>query len=272
MTSPESTSAFKPKSGLGAASEANAAAKSFKNQRTVSVLIPAYNEAERIGATIAAVRLIPGVTEIVVVDDGSSDETAQRAETAGADVVLRQENRGKGAALQAAYLLSTGEILLLVDADLGASANEAALLLEPVINDAAGMTIATFPVGAGSGGGVGLVVGLARWGIRRLTGRTMTAPLSGQRALRRQLIADVGGFAAGWGAEVALTVGALQANYQVREVPTSMSHRVTGHNLTGILHRGAQFIAVAKILWQMRTASSSRKEENSTGAVIKRNG
>ncbi len=258
---------FKPNPLPAAGSGANTASQSFGTQNTVSVLIPAYNEGERIGATIAAVRLIPDVTEIVVVDDGSSDDTAQRAETAGADVVLRQENRGKGAALQAGYLLSTGEILLLLDADLGDSASEATLLLEPVVRGAAGMTIATFPTGAGRGGGVGLVVRLARWGIRWLTGRTMTAPLSGQRALRRQLIADVDGFAAGWGAEVALTVGALRANYQVREVPTSMTHRVTGRNLTGILHRGSQFIAVARTLWDIRHIKGSSMASEASSSV-----
>src|SRR5579884_2681143 len=74
-----------------------------------SALIPAYNEAERIAATIAALRSIAsqiGLEEIVVVDDGSQDDTAARAEAAGADVVFRRANGGRGAALQAAFALS----------------------------------------------------------------------------------------------------------------------------------------------------------------------
>src|SRR5579862_9891882 len=102
----------------------------------ISVLIPAYNEADRITATICAVRDLAEQIQVVVVDDGSTDDTATRAEAAGADVVLRQANAGKGAALQAAYEISSGDTLLLLDADLGASAREARLLLAPVLNGA----------------------------------------------------------------------------------------------------------------------------------------
>jgi glycosyltransferase involved in cell wall biosynthesis len=124
----------------------------------ISVLIPAHNESERIAATIAAVRSLASrgrIGEIVVVDDGSTDDTAARAEAAGADTVFRQDNRGKGAALQAAFALSSGDVLLLLDADLGDSAAEAEKLLAPVLSRTADMTIATFPVLPGRGGAWG---------------------------------------------------------------------------------------------------------------------
>lgn len=217
----------------------------------ISVLIPAYNEADRIAATLAAVCSFAEemhVREIIVVDDGSTDDTADRAQAAGADVVFRQENSGKGAALNRALALAQGDILLLLDADLGATATEAVRLLGPVVSGAADMTIATFPRHAGKGGGVGLVVRLARWGIARLTGQTMQAPLSGQRTVRRRVLEDAGGFAEGWGAEVALTVSALQNNYRVLEISTQMSHRVTGRSPTAILHRAQQFVAALRVL------------------------
>ena len=217
----------------------------------ISALIPAYNEAERIGATIAALRALPDVAQIIVIDDGSHDDTSRVAEAAGADVVLRQANAGKGAALQAGLELATFSVLLLLDADLGATAGEASLLIAPVLDGMTDMAIATFPVGAGKGGGVGLVVKLSRWGIRKLTGRTMAAPLSGQRAVRRDVVLDGGGFASGWGVEVALTVGALRQGYRVLEVPTAMTHRVTGRSLSAILHRGAQFAAAARVLLRL---------------------
>lgn len=219
-----------------------------------SALIPAYNEVDRIAATIAAVGALPSLAqsgEIIVVDDGSTDDTAARAEVAGADVVLRQWHQGKGAALQAGLAISRGDILLLLDADLGSSASEAEKLLLPVISGAVDMTIATFPVVPGSAGGFGLVVRLARWGIRRLTGRTMAAPLSGQRAVKREVLIEVGRFAHGWGAEVGLTVAALRAGFRVLEVPTNMTHRVTGRKPADIRHRAAQFTAVAQTLLRM---------------------
>jgi glycosyltransferase involved in cell wall biosynthesis len=228
----------------------------------ISVLIPAHNETERIGATLAAVRKLPDVTQIIVIDDGSQDDTARVAEMSGADVVLRQPNAGKGAALQAGLELASCPVLLLLDADLGETAGEASKLIAPILEGRSDMTIATFPVRAGKGGGVGLVVKLSRWGIRKLTGRTMTAPLSGQRAVRRDVILDCGGFASGWGVEVALTVGALRQGYRVLEVPTQMTHRVTGRSLSAILHRGAQFAAAARVLlrlWRPPIPSPARK-------------
>ena len=129
--------------------------------------IPAYNEADRIAATLAAVQSFAAEThiqEIIVVDDGSTDDTADRARPAGADVVFRQQNSGKGAALNRGLALAQGDILLLLDADLGASATEAVRLLGPVVSGAADMSIATFPRKPGTGGGVGLVVRLAALG------------------------------------------------------------------------------------------------------------
>ncbi len=232
----------------------------------ISVLIPAYNEADRIADTLAAVRSFAAemhVREIIVVDDGSSDDTVERAQAAGADVVFRQQNGGKGAALNRALSLAQGDILLLLDADLGATAIEAVRLLGPVVSGAADMSIATFPRHTGKGGGVGLVVLLARWGIRRLTGQTMQAPLSGQRAVRRQVLEDAGGFAEGWGVEVALTVNALQNGHRVLEISTQMSHRVTGRSPAAILHRAQQFVAALRVLLHLgvlRPKSSSAPE------------
>jgi len=235
----------------------------------VSVLIPAFNESERIAATIEAVRQI--VTsdrlEIIVVDDGSDDATAAAAESAGADIVLRQRNAGKGAALRAALQLACGETLVLLDADLGATAAEAQKLLTPLLAGEADMTIATFPVRPGRGGGAGIVVRMARWGIRSLTGRIMTTPLSGQRALRRTALDSSGGFANGWGVEIALTVRALWRGFRVSEVATEMDHRVTGRSASAILHRMAQFSAVVRVLiglWFVHRRDGGRKAQANT--------
>jgi len=228
---------------------------------TVSVLIPAYNEAERIASTIRAIQTINGITEIVVVDDGSTDGTAQIAEQAGATTVFVKENGGKGSALNIAAKLAIGDILLLLDADLGDTATEAACLLPPVTSGQADMSIATFPVIPGKGGGVGLVVRVSRNGISRLTGRVMQAPLSGQRAITRALLTATEGFAEGWGVEVALTVRALWANLRVVEIPTSMSHRVTGRSREAISHRAAQLVAALRTLNNLKQLKSAGKAE-----------
>jgi dolichyl-phosphate beta-glucosyltransferase len=91
----------------------------------LSVVIPAYREADRIASTVAQVRTdLSGPVgaadlQIVVVDDGSDDDTADRAEAAGADVVLRRRpNRGKGAAVRAGMLAAEGRTVAFTDADL----------------------------------------------------------------------------------------------------------------------------------------------------------
>jgi glycosyltransferase involved in cell wall biosynthesis len=220
----------------------------------ISILIPAFNESDRIADTIRAARAasVPHDTEINVIDDGSSDNTAAVAEEAGADTVLRTQNGGKGAALNSGLQLATGEILVLLDADLGSTASEYVKLTAPILAGEADMTVATFPARPGRGGGMGLVVRLARWGIQKLTGRQMLSPISGQRALKRSVLLSSGGFASGWGVEIDLTVRALRSGFAVLEVATEMDHRVTGRSLNDIAHRAAQLWAVAVVLMDLR--------------------
>lgn len=84
----------------------------------VSAVIPAYNEAARIGAVLEAVLAAPSIQEIIVVDDGSTDETAAVAARHGVRVVRLSKNCGKGAALAAGAREAKGEVLLFLDADL----------------------------------------------------------------------------------------------------------------------------------------------------------
>ncbi len=223
---------------------------------TVSVIIPAFNEEDRIGDTLQAIKSLEGIDQVIVVDDGSTDGTAQAAEKAGADVLRLPANLGKGGAMNAGSRAACGEVLLFLDADLGDSAGEASKLLGPVLADDADMTIARFPEVPGKGGGFGLAVGLARLGIRELTGRTMQSPLSGQRAMKREVWKRVGGIAPGFGAEVALTIDALRGGFRVLEVPAEMTHRVTGSDWNGIRHRARQFVDIARALVQRRTRSA----------------
>lgn len=214
----------------------------------VTALIPAYNEVDRIAETIDAARGITGVTEVIVIDDGSTDGTFNEAHNAGADRVIHMfVNSGKGAALLAGVKIAKSELLLLLDADLAASAAAASTLLEPVLEDRTDMTIAVLPPVKGSGG-FGWAVGLARWGIHKFTKRTMQAPLSGQRALKKEIIDRMGGFDPGFGVETGLTIDAIRMGYRVEEVPVDLAHRSTGRDIRGFLHRGRQFKDIARAL------------------------
>lgn len=105
----------------------------------LSVVVPAYREADRIADTVHEIRAAlselddAGDLEIVVVDDGSGDDTADRAEAAGADVVVRSyPNRGKGAAVRQGVLASHGRTVAFTDADLSYAPDQLLLLLEGV--------------------------------------------------------------------------------------------------------------------------------------------
>jgi glycosyltransferase involved in cell wall biosynthesis len=225
---------------------------------SVAVVIPAKDEAERIDATVRAVRRLPGVRHVVVVDDGSLDATGPRAAAAGAVVVRHPQNRGKAAAMEtgaarvarldAGSGSNAASVLLFVDADLGDSAAATSVLVGPVLDGSADMTIAVLPPQRTAGGGRGLVVNLSREGIRRATGWTATQPLSGMRCLTREAFEAARPLAPGWGVETGLTIDLLSAGYRVLEVPCDLHHRVTGRDLRAQLHRGRQYRDVARAL------------------------
>lgn len=98
----------------------------------VSFLIPAYNEAATIGEVLRRIALLDLDAQVIVVDDGSSDETAAIAEAGGATVV-RQANRGKGAAIRAAIPLIEGEIAVIQDADMEYDPAEVPGLIDPIV-------------------------------------------------------------------------------------------------------------------------------------------
>lgn len=221
---------------------------------TIVALIPAHDEAERIARTVRAAASVEGVSQVLVIDDASADDTAALARDAGATVIRLERNAGKGGALNAgAYRLGDDvDIVLLLDADLGDSAAQGAALLGPVIAGEADMTVAMLPKPPGSGG-FGLVKALARWGIRRLGGGfEANAPISGQRALNKRALTAVRPFERGYGAEVAMTIKALGAGLRVVEVATTMTHAATGRDIAGFTHRARQFAHVARALARAR--------------------
>jgi glycosyltransferase involved in cell wall biosynthesis len=219
-----------------------------------AVIIPAANEADRIAATVKAAAALPGVDLVVVVDDGSRDQTGRVARAAGARVVRHSRNRGKAAAMEtgaeAVRLLdddATPRHLLFLDADLGRTAAAAAPLVEPVRAGEADMTIAVFTTRVKLGGH-GLVVRLSREGIRRATGLELAQPLNGQRCLTRAAFEAARPLAHGFGVETALTIDLVRKGYRVTEVEVDMAHRATGTDWRAQLHRAIQLRDVARAL------------------------
>jgi len=207
----------------------------------LAVVVAAYGEEDRIGATVQALHeAFPG-SLVVVADDGSPDGTAAAAERAGAQVVRLARRTGKGgAASQAAEvaLASAPELVLLCDADLGASAARLEPLLRAVESGDGDLAVAVFARRVG--GGFGIAVGFAHWAIERLTGLDLRAPISGQRAMRASVLEAVTPFAPRFGMEIGMTVDAARAGMRVVEVEVDLEHRATGRTLRGFVHRFRQ--------------------------------
>ncbi|NLO89670.1 MAG: glycosyltransferase family 2 protein [Clostridia bacterium] len=216
----------------------------------VSVIVPAYNEEEKIMDTVNALHKISGINEIVVVDDGSEDSTALKAKEAGAKVIILPKNQGKGNALNEGAKHVTGDIVVLADADLGDTAVEIEKLIEPVAHGRADMSIAKITATKGSGG-FGLVKGLSRFCVRFFTGKELSTVLSGQRAMKREVLKELLPFASGFGVEVGMTIKALKQGYKITEVPVNIKHSETGKDLKGFIHRGRQFSHIFKVFFSL---------------------
>jgi glycosyltransferase involved in cell wall biosynthesis len=226
----------------------------------VAVVIPARNESDRIQATVAGAAGLRGVDLVVVVDDGSTDDTAGLAGDAGAMVVRHSRSRGKAAAMEsgaeAVRLVETTAApgtagpprhLLFLDGDLGATAAQAGPLIEPVRAGDADMTIAVFTDRVRQGGH-GFVVGLSGAGIERATGWRPAQPLNGQRCLTRAAFELARPLAAGFGVETALTIDLLRRGMRVTQVEVPLAHRATGNDWHSQVHRARQFADVARAL------------------------
>jgi glycosyltransferase involved in cell wall biosynthesis len=213
--------------------------------KSLAIIVAARNEADRIGATLAALRgALPGA-DLWVADDASTDGTAEAAMAAGAQVVSRGRPHGKGANVGAAAEAALGAepapaLVLLCDGDLGDSAAELAALVGAVERGECDLAVAAFSRSVG--GGFGVALGFARRAIRRRCGLETTAPISGQRALRAEALRAALPFAHGYGMEVGMTIDCVRAGYRLREYELDLSHRATGRSLVGFVHRARQLL------------------------------
>src|SRR4051812_6301572 len=210
----------------------------------VVVIVAAHNEADRLPATLDALGEAFAGARVIVADDGSTDATATLARAAGAEVVSTGRDIGKGGAMTAAARRVDGfPLVVLCDGDLGASARHLPALADAVRDGRADLAVATFARRVG--GGFGLALGFARWAIRRLAGLEVEAPISGQRAMRGEVLSVVVPFAPRFGMETGMTIDAVRAGFRVAEVPLDLEHRATGRTLRGFWHRGRQLADIA---------------------------
>jgi glycosyltransferase involved in cell wall biosynthesis len=221
------------------------------------VIVAAHNEADRIGATLEALRTaFPGAT-VVVADDASDDGTAEVALARGAEVLSRGRPHGKGANVTAAVeaalshpAAAAASVFLLCDGDLGASAANLGRLVDAVEADECDLAVAVFARRVG--GGFGVALRFARWAIRRRCGAETTAPISGQRAMSEAVLRAALPFATGYGMEIGITIDAVRAGARLREFELDLEHRASNRSAGGFAHRGRQLLDFVRVYLSRR--------------------
>ncbi len=214
---------------------------------TLSFVIAAFNEGPTVARVVEGVRAhTPGLLEVIVVDDGSSDDTAAEAERAGARVLRLPRNRGKGEALRTGIRAATGDVLLFIDADGQDDPAEIPRLLDALAPDVA-MVIGSRFLGEFRDGAV---TPLHHAGNRFLTGAfnllygaRVTDAQAGFRAIRRSALRIDALTAVRYEIEADLNLQVAQGGGRIVEVPVTRSRRPHGRSGFRSFYDGARILA-----------------------------
>jgi glycosyltransferase involved in cell wall biosynthesis len=208
----------------------------------VSVLIPAFNEAESIGSVLSALRALAAWREILVVDDGSSDGTAERARAAGARVITHPYNKGNGAAVKSGIRAAAGEYILIMDADGQHTANDAHRLVG-YLGEYDLVVGARAPDGQASAARR-LGNHALNWVASYLTGRSIPDLTSGMRAARADCLREfLYLLPNGFSTPTTTTLACVKAGYSVKFEPIDTKARI-GQSKIRFMSDGATFFLI----------------------------
>jgi glycosyltransferase involved in cell wall biosynthesis len=208
----------------------------------VSIVIPAYNEADVIGEVVASLARSAAWHEIIVVDDGSGDGTSARASAAGAAVVTHPYNKGNGAAVKSGIRRATGEFVLIIDGDGQHPPDDARRLTarlgeyDLVIGARAAATQATVARRLGNGA--------LNWLASYLTGRHIPDLTSGFRGARRACLREfIHLLPNGFSTPTTTTLAFIKAGYNVGFEPIEARERI-GQSKIRLASDGAKFFMI----------------------------
>jgi glycosyltransferase involved in cell wall biosynthesis len=207
-----------------------------------SVVIPAFNEGAAVAEVITALRQAAAWHEILLVDDGSTDDTAAHAGAAGATVVKHPYNKGNGASVKSGIRRATGEFVLILDGD-GQHKPEDACRLVAALGEYDLVVGARDPSTQASGrrrAGNALL----NWIAGYLAGRTIPDLTSGFRAMRREYVREfLGLLPNGFSSPTTITLSFIRAGHSVRFEPVQARQR-TGHSKIRFARDGVKFFLI----------------------------
>jgi glycosyltransferase involved in cell wall biosynthesis len=208
----------------------------------VTVVVPAFEEAGAIGAVVHSLRTAATWREVLVVDDGSADDTATVAASAGARVIRHPYNKGNGAAVKTGIRNAAGEYILVMDADGQHTAADALRLVQYLgeydlvvgARTSSGQASAARHVGNN----------LLNWLAGYLTGRVIPDLTSGLRAARTDGLREfLHLLPNGFSTPTTTTLAFMKAGYSVRFEPISVGARL-GKSKIKLVSDGARFFLI----------------------------
>ena len=210
----------------------------------ISVVIPAFNEQANIVQVIAqtesALDSLNLPYEVIVVDDGSCDNTKRYASNNGAKLISYNVNRGKGYAMRVGLAKAKGQLLVTIDADGSFKPNEIPRMIKPLLNGIDVVIGSRFLSNNGDVTSKLHIFGNMFFNIliMVLTQKRITDSQTGFRAFKRKVLKKLTLFSEGFEIETELTIKTLQNGFKIHEEPISCSKRRNGRSKVNTLSDG----------------------------------